>query len=65
MLPPLRAHADMVDPVAFEWFLRYPARGLGFDIMLEAKAKDAALLRLREQLAVRGIPTLGHALCAP
>ena len=65
VLPQLRAHADMVDPVAFEWFLRGPARGLGFDIMLEAKAKDAALLRLREQLSARGIRTRGHALQAP
>ena len=64
-LPQLRAHADMVDPVAFEWFLEGPARGLGFDIMLEAKAKDAALLRLREQLSKRGIPTLGCDLQAP
>jgi UV DNA damage endonuclease len=65
LLPQLRAHADMVDPVAFEWFLDGPARGLGFDIMLEAKAKDAALLRLREQLAGRGIPTRGQHLEAP
>jgi UV DNA damage endonuclease len=65
VLPQLRAHADMVDPVAFEWFLRGPARGLSFDIMLEAKAKDAALLRLREQLSARGIQTRGHALQAP
>jgi len=65
VLPQLRAHADMVDPMAFEWFLRGPARGLRFDIMLEAKAKDAALLRLREQLSARGIPTRGHALQAP
>lgn len=65
LLPQLRAHADMVDPVAFEWFLDGPARGLDFDIMLEAKAKDAALLRLREQLAARGIPTRGHDLQAP
>ena len=64
-LPQLRAHADMVDPIAFEWFLRGPARGLNFDIMLEAKAKDAALLRLREQLTARGIPTRGPALQAP
>jgi UV DNA damage endonuclease len=55
----------MVDPVAFEWFLDGPARGLGFDIMLEAKAKDAALLRLREQLAARGISTQGQDLLAP
>jgi hypothetical protein len=55
----------MVDPVAFEWFLDGPGRGLDFDIMLEAKAKDAALLRLREQLSARGIPTHRGALRAP
>jgi UV DNA damage endonuclease len=65
VLPQLRAHADMVDPVAFEWFLEGPARGLSFDIMLEAKAKDAALLRLREQLSARGFPTRGDRLQAP
>lgn len=65
VLPQLRAHADMVDPIAFEWFLRGPGRGLRFDIMLEAKGKDAALLRLREQLSARGILTRGHALQAP
>jgi UV DNA damage endonuclease len=65
VLPQLRAHADMVDPIAFEQFLRGPARGLRFDVMLEAKAKDAALLRLREHLAARGIPTEGDALRAP
>jgi UV DNA damage endonuclease len=65
VLPQLRAHADMVDPVAFEWFLEGPARGLEFDIMLEAKAEDAALLRLCEQLSRRGIPTRGRDLQAP
>ena len=50
----LRAHADFVDPVAFELFLRGPAAGLEFDVMLEAKAKDLALLRLREHLLGRG-----------
>ena len=55
VLPQLRAHADMIDPIAFEQFLRTTASGLGFDVMLEAKAKDIALLRLREQLAERGI----------
>ena len=54
VLPPLRAHADMVDPIAFEEFLRGPADGLRFDAMLEAKAKDLALLRLREHLLARG-----------
>jgi UV DNA damage endonuclease len=54
VLPPLRAHADLVDPMAFEQFLRGSAAGLSFDVMLEAKAKDLALLRLREQLMERG-----------
>jgi UV DNA damage endonuclease len=54
VLPQLRAHADMVDPIAFEHFLRETAAGLPFDVMLEAKAKDLALLRLRDQLAARG-----------
>ncbi len=30
------------------------AEGLDFDVMLEAKGKDLALLRLRDQLARRG-----------
>jgi len=54
VLPPLRAHADMVDPIAFEAFLRGPAAGLEFDIMLEAKGKDLALDALRRRLANRG-----------
>jgi UV DNA damage endonuclease len=53
VLPQLRAHADMIDPIAFEQFLRNTATGLAFDVMLEAKAKDLALLRLRAQLAGR------------
>jgi len=55
VLPQLRAHADMIDPIAFEHFLRDTAAGLDFDVMLEAKAKDLALLRLRAQLAQRGL----------
>jgi UV DNA damage endonuclease len=50
-LPQLRAHADLIDPIAFERFLRETAAGVDFDVMLEAKGKDLALLRLREQLA--------------
>lgn len=54
VLPDLRAHADLVDPIAFEHFLTSTAAGLrDFDVMLEAKAKDLALLRLREQLVDR------------
>jgi UV DNA damage endonuclease len=50
VLPDLRLHADLVDPVAFEGFAGAVGAGLEFDVMLEAKAKDLALLRLREQL---------------
>ncbi|HEV2754038.1 MAG TPA: UV DNA damage repair endonuclease UvsE [Solirubrobacteraceae bacterium] len=53
VLPQLRAHADMIDPIAFEGFLSQTAAGRDFDVMLEAKAKDLALLRLREHLAAR------------
>ena len=54
VLPQLRAHADLIDPIAFEWFLDEVAAGFDFDVMLEAKAKDLALLRLREQLRASG-----------
>ena len=57
MLPQLRAHADLVDPIGFEQFLREAPAGRDFDVMLEAKTKDLALLRLRDQLASRGMPT--------
>ena len=50
VLPQLRAHADTIDPIAFEHFLTQTAAGLGFDVMLEAKAKDLALLALRSAL---------------
>jgi UV DNA damage endonuclease len=55
VLPQLRAHADMIDPIGFEQFLTETAAGLDFDVMLEAKGKDLALLRLREQLGARGV----------
>ncbi len=56
VFPDLRAHADLIDPMAFEAFLRETADGLpDFDVMLEAKGKDLALLRLRDQLAARGV----------
>ncbi len=55
VLPPLRAHADMVDPVAFEFFLRETRCRRDFDVMVEAKAKDLAVLQLRDQLATRGV----------
>jgi UV DNA damage endonuclease len=50
--PQLRAHADLIDPIGFESFLLNTTGVVSrdFDIMLEAKGKDLALLRLREQL---------------
>ncbi|MBB4050586.1 UV DNA damage endonuclease [Devosia subaequoris] len=42
-------HADFVQPFEFIGFLRQ-AEGLDFDVMLEAKAKDLALIRLRSDL---------------
>jgi UV DNA damage endonuclease len=57
VLPQLRAHADLVDPIGFERFMLDVAGERDFDVMLEAKAKDLALLRLREQLAARGFPS--------
>jgi UV DNA damage endonuclease len=50
VIPPLRAHADLVDPIAFEAFLKAAGPGRQFDVMLEAKAKDVALIELRRQL---------------
>jgi UV DNA damage endonuclease len=55
VLPQLRAHADLVDPIGFERFMLDVAGERDFDVMLEAKAKDLALLRLRDQLAARGL----------
>jgi UV DNA damage endonuclease len=42
-------HADLCNPFEFATFMR-EARGLVFDVMLEAKAKDLALVRLRLDL---------------
>lgn len=52
--PPLwTQHSDYVNPFAFVGFLRQmeAAGARPFDVMLEAKAKDLALLRLRKDLA--------------
>jgi UV DNA damage endonuclease len=65
VLPQLRAHADLVDPIGFERFMLDVAGERDFDVMLEAKAKDLALLRLREQLAARGFPTEAGQLLVP
>jgi UV DNA damage endonuclease len=55
VLPQLRAHADLIDPIGFERFMREVGGERDFDVMLEAKAKDLALLRLRAQMAARGL----------
>ncbi|MBA4067577.1 MAG: UV DNA damage repair endonuclease UvsE [Isosphaera sp.] len=50
LLPPVwTGHADFVNPFEFVQFLR-AVDGLVFDVMLEAKAKDLALLRVRQDL---------------
>ena len=51
--PPLpNQHSDFIDPFAFIDLLHLARRlrARPFDVMLEAKAKDLALLRLREQI---------------
>jgi UV DNA damage endonuclease len=50
LAPVWTGHADFVHPFEFVTFMRL-ADGLDFDVMLEAKAKDLALLRLRADLA--------------
>ena len=47
--PTWTGHADFVHPFEFITFMRL-AGDLDFDVMLEAKAKDLALLRLRRDL---------------
>jgi UV DNA damage endonuclease len=52
-MPLPQQHSDFIDPFAFIDLLR-GARAANlrpFDIMLEAKAKDLAVVRLREQIA--------------
>ncbi|HEX2071432.1 MAG TPA: UV DNA damage repair endonuclease UvsE [Thermoleophilaceae bacterium] len=65
VLPQLRAHADLIDPIGFEQFIRDAPRSRDFDVMLEAKAKDVALLRLRDQLAERGLASARGRLHVP
>ncbi|WP_062112814.1 UV DNA damage repair endonuclease UvsE [Aureimonas sp. AU40] len=47
--PVFTGHADFVNPFEFATLMRV-LDGLDFDVMLEAKAKDLALLRLRPDL---------------
>jgi len=59
--PSWSRHSDYVNPFGFIAFVE-SARGLGeFDVMLEAKAKDLAVIRLREDLK-RYAPSLAGRL---
>lgn len=50
-LPPIwTGHADFINPFEFATFMRMVADAGDFDVMLEAKAKDLSLLRLRRDL---------------
>ena len=50
LLPPIwTGHADFTNPFEFARFMR-DAEGLEFDVMLEGKAKDISLLKLRPDL---------------
>ena len=53
LLPLANQHSDFIHPFAFIDFLHAArqARLPGFDIMLEAKAKELAVVRLRQQVA--------------
>ncbi len=47
--PIWRGHADFTNPFEFATFMR-AMQGVEFDVMLESKSKDLALLRLRKDL---------------
>ncbi len=49
-LPRRGHHADLINPWEFAAFVQAAAGARDFDVMLEAKASDLALLRLREDL---------------
>jgi UV DNA damage endonuclease len=52
--PLLKQHADYIDPWTFAEFMQR-LHDVRFDIMLEAKAKDLALLKLRRDLDALGL----------
>lgn len=59
LLPPVwTGHADYANPFEFATFMRIAA-GLDFDVMLESKAKDLAVIRLRSDL-VRYAPDVAR-----
>ena len=47
--PVWTGHADFCNPFEFAGFMRM-ADGLEYDVMLESKAKDLALIRLRPDM---------------
>lgn len=51
--PRTKAHADFINPLEFVqfWQIVQADRQRPFDVMLESKGKDVALLRLRQELA--------------
>ncbi|CAA9479764.1 MAG: UV damage repair endonuclease [uncultured Sphingomonadaceae bacterium] len=50
LLPPIwTGHSDFTNPFEFATFMRM-ANGLDFDVMMEGKAKDISLLKLRPDL---------------
>jgi UV DNA damage endonuclease len=55
--PDLRLHSDYINPFEFVYFLEKVANFRDFDIMIEAKAKDLAALKLRHDLIRLGIET--------
>lgn len=62
LAPPIwSGHADYLNPFECITFLRGAAGLPTFDVMLECKLKDVALLRLREDLR-RYAPDLAHRL---
>ncbi len=61
-VPSWTEHADFVVPFEFISWLEMAAGLPAFDIMLEAKARDLALLQLRRDLA-RFAPELGASVC--
>jgi UV DNA damage endonuclease len=63
VLAPLHGqHADFINPYEFAALME-AARGLPpFDVILEAKAADLAVLRLREDLR-RFVPEIAAQIC--
>lgn len=49
-VPPIwTGHSDFTNRFEFATFIR-TAEGLGFDVMMEGKAKDVSILKLRPNL---------------